>query len=84
MKFKIDAIDGAQTTVTFSFDDGSTSTQNIANLPVDDEQALTQVLADYGVAYLAGKEIEKANALVPAAGLVGKTLTPPTDNVGVE
>ena len=71
MTFHIDAVDGAQTTVTFLFDDGSKSTQTIAGLPTD-EAALAQALTDYGTAYLAGLETVKATQMPKE--LVGKTL----------
>ena len=70
MKFTIDKVEGSNTWVTFTFDDGSTSSQTIANLPVDDEKALTESLTEYAKAYLAGLATVKD----PVAGLVGKTL----------
>jgi len=74
MQFKILKIEGIDTTVEFTFDDGTTYNEKISLLPVNDEAALAKFLTDYGTAYLAGKEWEKAQAaLQPASGLIGKT-----------
>lgn len=71
MHCKIDSVIAGGTTVTFTFDDGTVSTQTIANVPVDAVEA-TSFLCDYAVAYLAGKAIEAA-AKGPTE-LVGQTV----------
>lgn len=73
MKFTIDKIAGANTDVTFLLDDGTTSTQTIANLPVHDEEALAKVLTEYGLAYQAGLAVEPSAATFDKK-LIGKTL----------
>ena len=82
MQFKINAINGISTDVTFTFDDGTTLDQNIANLPVGDETALAQALTDYANAYIAGLAVEALAQPVATDidNLVGKTLTPPSVN----
>lgn len=59
MKYTITKIEGSNTWVTFSHDDGTTSDQTIANLPVGDKEALELALVQYEAAYIAGKEVEK-------------------------
>ena len=83
MQFKINAIEGVSTSVTFTFDDGTTLDQNIANLPIGDEGALAQALTDYANAYIAGLAVEAQAQPVKTdvSNLIGKTLVPPVPPV---
>jgi hypothetical protein len=77
MKFKINKIEGSNTWVTFTFDDGTTSDQTLANLPVfnpaDFEKdpeglaaakaGLKAALEAYGTAYVAGLASEQKTVL---------------------
>lgn len=69
MQFLIEEVGPGWTRVTFTFDDSSTSTQTIANVPAD-EQAAARFLTEYAVAYLAGKAVEKAQAATLKPGTV--------------
>ena len=77
---KIDQTTG-DVTVTYSVDNKS---QTISNLPIDDAQALTQALSDYGIAYKQGLAVE-AIPTPPSAvtALVGKAQSVVDSNVPV-
>ena len=72
MTFTIEQIEENDTTVTFTFNNGSVSTQTIANLPVEDKNALTTALTDYAKAYLKGLEIIMKKEIAP--GILKKTI----------
>ncbi|HPQ09878.1 MAG TPA: hypothetical protein PLQ98_00960 [Bacillota bacterium] len=63
---------GKDTKVKFDHDDGSTSTQTIANLPINSKEALEAALIEYERAYVAGKELEHKQAAAEVQALVGK------------
>lgn len=63
---------GKDTKVKFDHDDGSTSTQPIANLPINSKEALEAALIEYERAYVAGKELEHKQAAAEVQALVGK------------
>jgi hypothetical protein len=58
MIYKILKIEGNDTTIEFEFDNNTTSTQTIANLPIEDNDAFAIALKKYADAYLAGLEVE--------------------------
>lgn len=66
---------GKDTKVKFDHDDGSTSTQTIANLPIDSKDALEAALVEYEKAYVAGKQTEDVQASHEVEALVGKSQT---------
>lgn len=63
---------GKDTKVKFDHDDGSTSTQTIADLPIQSKEALEVALVEYEKAYVAGKEQERVQAAEEVQALVGK------------
>lgn len=63
---------GKDTKVKFDHDDGSTSTQTIAGLPIGSKEALETALVEYEKAYVAGKELENKQASEEVQALVGK------------
>lgn len=76
MKAIIKSLKNKDTVIEFIFDDGTKSTQTIANVPVHDEALATEFLMNYAEAYQRGKEIEKKLAEEPviAEGLLNKEL----------
>jgi len=66
---------GKDTKVKFDHDDGSTSTQTIANLPIQSKEALEAALVEYEVAFVAGKQLEQVTAAAEVEALVGKAQT---------
>lgn len=73
--FVIKSIVGKDVTVEATLESGKV-TQTINNVPVHDEAATRLFLTDYFKAYEEGKRIEKqkADALEPSEGLIGKKL----------
>lgn len=63
---------GKDTRVKFDHDDESTSTQTIADLPIQSKEALKVALVEYEKAYVAGKEQERVQAAEEVQALVGK------------
>lgn len=64
---------GKDTKVKFDHDSTrSTSTQTIANLPIESKEALEAALVEYERAYIAGKELEHKQAAAEVQALVGK------------
>lgn len=63
---------GKDTKVKFDHDDGSTTTQTIANLPIDSKEALEAALIEYEAAYMIGKKNEHSQAAEEVQALVGK------------
>lgn len=66
---------GKDTKVKFEHDDGTVSTQTIANLPVSSVEALETALIEYEKAYIIGKENEKVLAASEVQALIGKEKT---------
>lgn len=66
---------GKDTKVKFDHDDGSSSTQTIAGLPIESKEALEAALVEYEKAYLAGKDLEQVQAASEVQALVGKIQT---------
>ena len=66
---------GKDTKVKFDHDDGTTSTQVIADLPIQSKDALEVALVEYEKAYIAGKEQERVQAASEVEALVGKPQT---------
>ena len=66
---------GKDTKVKFDHDDGSTSTQTIANLPIGSKEALEAALIEYETAYIAGKGLEQVNAAAEVEALLNKAQT---------
>ncbi len=62
---------GKDTKVKFDHDDGSTTTQTIADLPIESKEALEGALLAYEKAYIAGKAIEARQAAAEVQALVG-------------
>lgn len=62
---------GKDTKVKFEHDDNSTSTQTIADLPIESKEALEDALISYEKAYVAGKAIEARQAAAEVEALVG-------------
>ncbi len=67
---------GKDTKVKFDHDDGSTTTQTIANLPIESKEALEMALVQYEKAYIEGKLVEKKEAAEEVLALVGKLQEP--------
>jgi len=67
---------GKDTKVKFDHDDGSTTTQIIANLPITSKEALELALVEYELAYMRGKEAENQQAPEEVKALVGKPQEP--------
>lgn len=63
---------GKDTKVKFDHNDGSTSTQTIANLPIASKEALEAALIEYEAAYMMGKKNEYSQATEEVQALVGK------------
>lgn len=72
MKAIVKSTQGNDSVIEFTFDDGTKSTQTIANVPLENEEVTTQFLKDYAEAYQRGKQVEEKQV---AEGLIGKTLT---------
>lgn len=66
---------GKDTKVKFDHDDGSTSTQIIADLPIQSKEALEVVLIEYEAAYIAGKAVEQRQPAEEVEALLNKAQT---------
>lgn len=76
MQFKINEIDeNGQVNVTFTLDDKSTVEQNIIGLPVDNEEALTEALTNYGIAYQEGKAKESVVIAKEVNDMIGQKIS---------
>lgn len=73
MQFKIIDTLGNDSVVEFIFDDGSTSRQTIAGVPLDTEENAVAFLTGYANAYVAGKATE---AKTVDQSIIDKVLTP--------
>lgn len=71
MKYTILSL-GKDTRVKFDHDDGSTSTQTIANLPIESVEGLEAALVEYEKAYISGKKVETVEAAPEVAALINK------------
>lgn len=71
MKYTILSL-GKDTRVKFDHDDGTTSTQTIANLPIDSVEGLEAALTEYEKAYTSGKKAETVEAAPEVAALINK------------
>lgn len=66
---------GKDTKVKFDHDDGSVSTQTIANLPIESKEALETALVEYERAYITGKQVEEVSAAADVQALLNKPQT---------
>lgn len=64
---------GKDTKVKFDHDDGTVTTQTIANLPIESKELLEAALVEYEKAYVTGKSVEVRQAAGEVAALVGLT-----------
>lgn len=71
MKYTILSL-GKDTRVKFDHDDGSTSTQTIAGLPIESVEGLEAALVEYEKAYVAGKKAETVEAAPEVTALINK------------
>lgn len=84
MQFVINSVSGPNANVTFTFDDKSTSTQNIDISLVNGANGntvsvVTDFLSAYGTAYQAGLALQVQQAQDPAlSALIGQTLISPS------
>jgi len=74
MKYTILSL-GKDTRVKFDHDDGTTSTQTIADLPTESLEQLEAALVEYEKAYVAGKALESIQVAPEVQAIVGKPQT---------
>ena len=66
---------GKNSKVKFEHDDGSTSTQTIANLPLNSKDALEDALLAYENAYMLGVKQEEQTPVEEIVSIVNKPQT---------